>query len=658
MGSLAHLFAHLFLIPAPFRQMVRMFKLWLGGKLGYPTGKLPYSYYSLSFLPYMIALVGLGFYLHKYKQKRLLNSLRIWFVTISFGLLALTKYGGTDIRPVLIALPLYAIGYMISMRFLAMPWLMYPAIASFSLWIHELGSYFGSPELGPWIFLVMSIVWLPIAWISKNKGKEKLFGVFVDSFILLLLLASLKFLHLSYHWPVDLHIIFGLICASLCWIFAVFILHFPGANLLFYLHLVYAVSAWTWRIESTIQALSNAGIFLSYGLTFVVAILRRWNAVDQWIKDWIRPGFQVKQDKQKLFIKPLYFLISLTLVISCLYLFPNTLESATPTSLLTWISLAIFALLTPKIFGINVPDWISTLPFAFALFFLLQNPGLKFVIPVLCGAAVYSLISGYARKKISLAAGLGGICYSLYFYLDHYCLSGFQILCIYAGISLVWQIFQWIVQRYAEKTLANVFKIYSLVMAAAIFFFQCLYFLQRFEGMPFEYGYSIAIFAILAITFISEAFNSKAAGYFDIAFGFLSLCLALSIDWHFPSSTFFPNKTYIAYSTSFCIWGAIWYLALQLKRIEFLQRFSIPKLKDHANFYPACSFGLAYILATACFWIANINPLIPAIIISLCSVYIFFHAIELQLRWPIYISSFFLKPGCIYRLLLSKLSLV
>ncbi len=172
-----------FLLPTPIRDVIIKLRIWLGGQIGYPDGKLPISYYSLTFLPYLAGLVCLGHFLIKKQQTILLRTLQGWFLTISVGLLALTKFGGQDARAIFVALPIFSIGYLAVIRWLQLPILTYFSIGAVSLWVYEIANYF-YPEI--WMpfatILALSLSWGIVGFATRQKLNSPTYH---SSFILL-----------------------------------------------------------------------------------------------------------------------------------------------------------------------------------------------------------------------------------------------------------------------------------------------------------------------------------------------------------------------------------------------------------------------------------------------------------------------------------------
>ena len=463
-----------FLLPAPVKQLILELRNWLGGKLGYSRGRLPFSYYGITFLPYMIILGYLGHRLHRWRQLHLLKALQGWFITISLGLLALVKFGGHDLRPIFFTLPIYAVGYLLAIRYLHLALFSYFSVACVTLWGYEIGAYmFPSDWARPCLILALAAVWLIGYFLSKMRVYwHNAQCVTSDSVVVLTTLGTGWLFYLLWHWPPATAIGYALLAASLLWLALIIIYHRRWLWLLFFLCLTAAVFALSYRFSGiSLQIAAALSLVWSYALTIMLVALRFLPQREKFLTWARRPQISAIWNGEQLLLRPLSMMAMLPLLAAFLLLiFSDFCTRPTPTVLYLFASAPLYALILLHLsrstrIGYAALAQSTWLPL---LVLLVNHRSPQSSLPPLIVAAICLIAAIYLRQLLALATAPAIMLLSSLHLFWNYGYNWPQLAAIYSSVALVWAGAQYLLQRRQRNSAALIFECYSLITATCV----------------------------------------------------------------------------------------------------------------------------------------------------------------------------------------------
>lgn len=108
--------------PAPFNVVLDLLLGAAKRAFGYESSPLPLPFFALTFFPYLALIAWIAIHLRS-RASKLSRSVETWLLVATLAVSALAL-SGSDPRPAILSLPLYAIGFAAFARRKASPWLL------------------------------------------------------------------------------------------------------------------------------------------------------------------------------------------------------------------------------------------------------------------------------------------------------------------------------------------------------------------------------------------------------------------------------------------------------------------------------------------------------------------------------------------------------
>jgi hypothetical protein len=638
------------LLPVPFREGLKFFRVWFATSLGYPQGELPYCYYALTVTPYLVAVGCLCFWCKEWQEEGLFRAALGWLLVVATGLLLLTELGGRDPHVFALAFPLYACGFIVAMRSLQAARVGYLVVASIALWCYEMAMW-QWPQTPLACFLLLVVAWCCWAGAIGTRRRAPAYaGVLSVSFLILLALAtSLLWWQTFSLWPLALWLTkapplafsVSFLVTGLLWLLSVFVVQNRWLFVAVILHLLLGATGVAAFGDAQNEA-AFAAVFLAvaYLLCPLYSILYHCRRPCDFLLATVKEGWDKGSTIAHLMLSPLRFVVLLFVVIGVMMLLPATFTYASPLTQTLWLSVSVFLLTLPLSLQVSVVNpFLIQLPVFLTCVVLVDKGGMPLSLSLWLGATFYLLLALAMRQPYALAAALAAWNVSF-----GYCLYGWQVtlsfaLFFYLIAACLWHAMERLYWRRDPYQLAVVLEWYVSVTV-----FMVMWFTLRTLVLYFSQAQSIVRLPLLLCALLAGVISALRAAnrgwpaWLVPAFVMWSGGLALAVDY-------FWAQNLLGYGLICALWGLGWhYLPALLGRTPFA--YFCDKLKHHPHF-ALCVQGCAITAVTGAYALAQWALAAPrpslvlyALVLTLVAAYLVIAAIK-STRQELFYFAFF-----------------